>query len=158
MTIWNGTSRSGQTLQTEAHSRTIMLRRGPSNERTSVLERRHVHTDRRDAGTRGRVERGQKIADKKGHVKKRAHNWYDIQPQSDESTAHEVRFTAAGPSCECPDHQYRKTVCMHIVAVMQRNSDSARDKAGADVPDMRPMPDPGAKQTEHGPCLKSSDS
>ena len=32
---------------------------------------------------------------------------------------------------------------------MQRNSDLARDKAGADVPDMGPMPDPGVKQTEH---------
>ena len=60
-----------------------------------------------DAGTRGRVERGQDIAGKKGRVKRRAHNWYDVRSQSNESAAYEVRFTAAGPSCECPDHQYR---------------------------------------------------
>ena len=91
-----------------------------------------------DAGTRGRVERGQKTADKKGHVKKRAHSRYDVRSQSDESTAYGVWFTAAGPSCECPDHQYRKTVCKHIVAAMQLNSDLARYNAGADVPDMGP--------------------
>ena len=99
-----------------------------------------------DAGTFGRVERGQKIAGKKGHVKRRAHNRYDVQSQSDESTTYEVRFTAVGPSCECPDHQYRKTACKHIIAVIQRNSDSARDKAGASAPDAKCAPNPGARR------------
>ena len=94
------------------------------------------------------MERGQKIADKKGHVKSRAHNRYDVRSQSGESATYEVRFTATGPSCECPDHQYRKTACRHIIAVIQRNSDSARDKASASAPDAKCAPDPGAKRGE----------
>ena len=86
-----------------------------------------------DAATLARLRRGQEIANGRGQVKRRAHNRYEVRSQSQESTTYVVRFSGKGASCECPDHQHRKTVCKHIAAVMQRNSDM-RDRAGGDEP------------------------
>lgn len=99
-----------------------------------------------DAATLARLRRGQEIADRRGRVKRLAHNRYEVRSQSRESTTYEVRFGGKGASCECPDHQYRKTVCKHIAAVMQRNS--GMRKAGGNVPGADPAPDPDAAQAE----------
>ena len=100
-----------------------------------------------DAATLARLRRGQEMAARRGQVKRLAHNRYEVRSQSRESTTYEVRFGGKGASCECPDHQYRKTVRKHIAAVMQRNSDM-RDKAGANAPGADPAPHPDAAQAE----------
>ena len=106
-----------------------------------------------DAATLARLRRGQEIAGRRGQVKRRAHNRYEVRSQSQESTTYAVRFGGRGASCECPDHQYRKTVCKHIAAVMQRNSDM-RDRAGGNAPGAGTAPDPNAAQAEPDPAGK----
>ncbi len=108
-----------------------------------------------NSATLARLRRGQHIADRKGQSKRIAHNRYEVRSQSKESATYTVRFGDKGASCECPDHQYRKTVCKHIAAVIQRNSDAARSRAGGDAPDAVPAPDPEAGQAEPVPASES---
>ena len=91
-----------------------------------------------DAAMLERMSKGQKIAARKGQVRGLAHNRYEVQSQSQESVTYEVQFTTRGVSCECPDHQNRKTVCKHIISVIQQNSDLVRIGAGANMSDTDP--------------------
>ena len=128
--------------------RTSRLRGSDAIRRMGALVRAMWTRAVGDSATLARLGRGQHMADRKGQVKRLAHNRYEVRSQSKESVTYTVRFGDKGASCECPDHQYRKTVCKHIAAVIQRNSDAARDRAGGNVPDAAPAPDPGVKQAE----------
>ena len=91
----------------------------------------------KDTPVLARLRRGQEIVRKKNQVKRLAYNRYQVQSQSRDTT-YEVRFTNRGVSCECPDYQYRKTVCKHIAAAIQQSSDSARRKAEANATSGKP--------------------
>ncbi len=88
-----------------------------------------------------RLRRGQEMAGRKGWVKRLAYNRYLVQSRE---TAYEVRIAGRGVSCECPDHQNRKTVCMHIAAALQRCSDSARDRTDASHAGTKPAEESAA--------------
>ena len=55
-----------------------------------------------------RLRRGQETVNRKGYMQRLAHNQYAAQSQ--ESAKYTVRFGGKSTSCECPDHQYNKTV------------------------------------------------
>ena len=98
-----------------------------------------------DEAVLARLRRGQEMARIHGQVKRLAYNRYRVKSQSRE-TSYEVWITSKGVSCECPDHQNRKTVCIHIAAVLQRCSDSARDKTDAPHAKTEPAEESDAKQ------------
>ena len=69
-----------------------------------------------------RIKRGLKISATKGDVIRKGSNHYRVQSQSDELKSYSVVLTKCGWTCECPDYQYRKINCKHIVAALHRET------------------------------------
>ena len=97
----------------------------------------------RDDSVSARIRRGQEIAGRGGQIKAEAPNRYAVRSQSKDSKTYTAEYLPRGWSCGCPDHQNRKRNCKHIYAVIQRNTDAMRGKAGMDAPKAHAKEPPG---------------
>lgn len=61
---------------------------------------------------------GRRIVEKPDQIKRIDENWYQVKSQSlNFESWYDVVVTEKGLVCDCPDHQWRKAKCKHIVAV-----------------------------------------
>jgi len=66
--------------------------------------------------TFGREERGKKISQKGGQIRRLDENTYKVRSQA-KNRLYDVIATEIGWICTCPDHRFRKICCKHIHAV-----------------------------------------
>lgn len=66
-----------------------------------------------------RTERAIELYSTRGHlIRAVAANTYEVPSQRMEGKRYEVHYgTSALESCSCPDHEYRGSTCVHMLAV-----------------------------------------
>ena len=81
-------------------------------------------------GAAAKMARGADIVAKNGKIKTAGKNRYRVRSRTDASQWYDVKGTASGWSCSCPDYRHRAAYCKHIYAVRLSLNDKT---VGAEV-------------------------
>jgi hypothetical protein len=71
---------------------------------------------------RTREQRALRLFERRGHQIEQAGENLFYCPSWDGTTEHVVRYGGEEESCDCPDHIYRGSTCMHLLAVAIRSA------------------------------------
>ena len=99
-------------------------------------------------GAAARMARGADIVAKNGKIKTAGKNRYRVRSRTDASQWYDVKGTASGWSCSCPDYRHRAAYCKHIYAVRLSLNDKT---VGAEVGGARRDGIPKAANAKSGP-------